>query len=292
MKLRTLTGLALALLLSPSPSLFAQSRDDARPRDLQRLEEDLANLDAELGALEPGTDADRFRERAEEIREETIYLKVKVRHHQRTGREGMGISYDEVQDVRRSVADLLEDMDRAFGAATPGRREAARDVVLPVATEIRVRLDHEVSSRTARIEDRIEVSVQTPVQHDGRVALAAGTRIRGIVREVEPAQRPSKGGRLVLEFDSVWVERERLDMRGKVAAVGAPPADRNKKAGIGAVVGGILGGILGGKDGAVIGAILGGGGTVVAGKGEDVTLPAGTELTIRLERALTLPATR
>lgn len=290
MRMRSLLGLLLAVTLCPSPSAFAQSRDDARPRDLQRLEEDLANLDAQLAELETGPDADRFQERAEEIREETIYLKVKVRNHQRAGREGMGISYDEVQDVRRRVSALLDDMDRAFGATAT--RGGTRELVLPIGTEIRVRLDHEVSSRTARIEDRIEVSVQRPLQHEGRLALAAGTRMRGIVREVEPAQRPSRGGRLVLEFDALYFDRERFDMRGKVAAVGAPPEDRNKKAGIGAVVGGILGGILGGKDGAVIGAILGGGGTVVAGKGEDVTLPAGTELTIRLERALTLPAPR
>lgn len=286
MRLRSLFGLLLAVALCPSPFAFAQSRDDARPRDLQRLEEALANLDAQLAVLEQSPDADRFHERAEEIREETIYLKVKVRHHQRAGRDGMGITYDEVQDVQRRVSDLLDDMDRAFGATAA--RGDRRELVLPAGTEIRVRLDHEVSSRTARIEDRIEVSVQRPLQHEGRLALAAGTRIRGIVREVEPAQRPSRGGRLVLEFDALYVDRERLDMRGRVAAVGAPPEDRNKKAGIGAVIGGILGGILGGKDGVVIGAILGGGGAVVAGKGEDVTLPVGTELTVRLERPLTL----
>ncbi|MCM2255347.1 MAG: hypothetical protein NDJ94_06705 [Vicinamibacteria bacterium] len=291
MCLRSLFGLLLAVALFPSAAAFAQSRDDARPRDLQRLEEDLANLDAQLAVMEQGPDADRFRARAEEIREETIYLKVKARNHQRSGRDGTGLGYDEVQDVRGQVADLLVDIDEAFGTPDAGR-STGRPIVLPAGTQIQVRLDHEVSSLTARMEDRIEASVQQPLREGGLLVISAGTRIRGIVREVEPAQRPSKSGRLVLEFDAFYLDRERLDMRGTVAAVGGPAEDRAKKAGIGAVVGGILGGILGGSEGAVVGAILGGGGAVVASKGEDVTLPAGTELTVRLERPLTLPAQR
>lgn len=292
MNTRPLFAALLTLALVPPSAALGQARDDARPRDLQRLEEDLVNLDEQLAALEPSdADADRFRQRAEEIREETIFLKVKMRRHQRTGREGTGLSYDEVDDVRRATADLLADIDRAFGARDE-RRSGPREVILREGTEIYVRLDHAVSSRTARREDRIEASVQRPLREDGRLVLSAGTRIRGIVREVEPAQRPSKSGRLVLEFDALYADRTRLDMRGRVAAVGSSDDDRAKKAGIGAVIGGILGGILGGSDGAVAGIILGGGGAVVASKGEDVLLPAGTVLTVRLERALRMAVER
>jgi hypothetical protein len=59
-----------------------------------------------------------------------------------------------------------------------------------------------------------------------------------------------------------------------------------RNAGLGAVAGGVLGAVLDGAKGAVVGAILGGGGAVVATSGKDVELPAGTLLTLRLERPL------
>jgi hypothetical protein len=60
------------------------------------------------------------------------------------------------------------------------------------------------------------------------------------------------------------------------------------KAGLGALVGGVLGAVVDGGKGAIIGAVLGGGGAVVASKGEEVDLPAGTVLTLRLEEAVTI----
>ena len=64
----------------------------------------------------------------------------------------------------------------------------------------------------------------------------------------------------------------------------APPVkERAKREG---VVGGVLGGILGGKKGAIAGILVGGGGAVAATKGDDVELPAGNVLTVRLERPL------
>jgi hypothetical protein len=52
------------------------------------------------------------------------------------------------------------------------------------------------------------------------------------------------------------------------------------------VLGGVLGSIIGGTEGAVIGAILGVGGGIVATKGEDVSLPVGTLVTLQLDRPL------
>ena len=46
--------------------------------------------------------------------------------------------------------------------------------------------------------------------------------------------------------------------------------------GAGSAVGAIIGGIIGGVKGALLGVLIGGGGTMVATEGKDVTLPAGT----------------
>jgi hypothetical protein len=270
---------ALLTLLCVAPPTPAQSRDEASLDDLQSLQDDLANLDGELEGLEPGDPkTDEFRRRAEQIREETVYLKVKVQHHQRDGGSGTGLSYDEVSRVRRMVDDLRDDIDRAFGAEE-------RELRLEEGTSIEVRLTHGLSSRTARREDPVDATVAEPVRAGGDLALPAGTQMRGVVTHVEHAQRPSKAGRLEIEFDSVFLDRTRFDMRGRVAEIQESGA-RAEKAGIGAVIGGVLGGLLGGKKGAIAGILIGGGGAVVATEGEDVELPAGTVLTVRLERPL------
>jgi hypothetical protein len=179
------------------------------------------------------------------------------------------------------VDDLRDDIDRAFDGGSREQR-------LPEGTSIEVRLSHSLSSRVARREDRVEAVVAQPVRADGVLALPAGTPVRGVVTRVEAAERPSKPGRIEIEFDAVYLDDTRVDMRGRVAEI-RESGGAAEKAGIGAVIGGVLGGILGGKGGAIAGILMGGGGAVVATKGEDVELPAGTVLTIRLERPLVIP---
>lgn len=278
-------ALILFACLAAAQPVRAQARDEARPRDLQRLQEDLANLDEEMKALEPGdSKAEGYRQRGDEIREEVIYLKVKLRHNQKAGREGTGVLYDELADVQRAIRDLREDIEGAFGGG-------GRELRLAEGIEIQVRLDEPLSSKTARREDRFEASVLRPVRADGVLALPAGSRVRGIVKDVEPAHRPSKEGRLDLDFDSVYLHRSRVDLRAHVVSLGETNDKKETagKAGVGAALGGILGAILGGGKGAVIGGILGGGGAVVGTKGDDVELPAGTVLTVRLDRPLVIP---
>jgi outer membrane lipoprotein SlyB len=87
-----------------------------------------------------------------------------------------------------------------------------------------------------------------------------------------------------LSFDSLRMsDGRRVDIRARVVSLEEEGLDKSK-AGLGALIGGILGAVVDGKQGAVIGGILGGGGTVVASTGDDVELPAGTILTIRLDR--------
>lgn len=276
---------ALATLL-PALAAAAPGRDDARPRDLQRLQQELSNLDEDLQGLdlEPAR-AQAFRERAEEIREDVVYLKVKMRRHQRSHEEGTGVADDEVAEVRQAVLELRRDLRQAA-------RTTSRELRLREGTLILVRLDEALSSATARREDRFEASVFRPVRTEGGVAVPAGARLRGIVRDAQPAERPSREGRLELDFDVLYLDRERLDLRAEVTAVseaGDERLDRGEKAGIGAVLGGILGGVLGGRKGAVLGAVLGGGGAVVGTKGGEVELPEGTIVTVRLTRPLVVP---
>ena len=286
MKKAIALSLAAALALSGQP-LRAQDREEARPRDLQRLQEELRNLDEDLQALDPrGPRTDAFQQRAEDLREEVVALKVKLRHQQQAGGEGTGISYDEVQDLRRAIGELRDDIERVVGRGGP-------DLEIREGSEVLLRLDESLSSRTARREDRFDASVAKPVRGaEGGLALAAGTRVRGIVRDAQPAQRASKGGRLDLDFDVVFLERSRLDLRSHVVAVYDQNDDRldtREKAGLGAVLGGVIGSIIGGRRGAIAGMVIGAGGAVAATKGEEIDLPAGTLVRIRLDRPLIIP---
>ncbi len=262
------------------------SRDEAIPKDLRRLEADMANLEDDLEGLEPGDPkADAFRDRAGEIREDVIYLKVKMRRHQRDGDEGTGVSTGEVEDTRSEIRNLREDIAAAFS-------ESAGDLQVPAATEILVRLEDPLSSRTARREDRFDATVVDPVRVGHSMAIPAGTRIRGVVRDAVPAERPSHPGKLDLDFDRVYLEPARLDMRAHLASMETPERNTAHKAGIGAIIGGIFGSLVDGKRGLIVGALVGGTGAVVATKGDDVELPAGSLLTIRLDEDLVIPASR
>jgi hypothetical protein len=260
--------------------------EEAKPRDIQRLQEDLVNLDEELRQLNtdvPGLEG--FRARAEEIREETIYLKVKMRRHQKAGLEGTGVDRSEIANLRLMIDDLRDDIEQTD-------RGEAREAHVPEGTEILVTLEEALSSKLSRMEDVFETSVYQPVRALDAIAIPAGTRARGTVRYAEAAQRPSRSGRLELDLDWLEIEHTRVDLKGRIVAISAQSErglGTEEKAGIGAVLGGVLGGILGGKKGVLTGVLLGGGGAIVATKGEEVELPAGTILTFRLEREIVVP---
>jgi len=274
--------LGLALVAGVQPAL-AQRSQAATLADIQGVEYDLQNLDDSLAAL--STTHPRYREfqdRADEIRDDVTFLKVQIRRGQRSNPPVLGATKGEVDNLRRSIRTLQSDIDSALD------RRLSGSATLPEGTEMQVRLEQPLSSKTAKVEDRVEASVAVPVVVDGRVVVPAGTRVQGTVTGVQRGERPVKGGKLELRFDSIYLDdRTRKDLRAQVVSV---KDDFNlgggnaKRAGIGAVLGGVIGKVIGGTKGAIIGAVLGGGGALAAGLGEDVELPAGTILALRLER--------
>ena len=288
--MKTLVSLALlsSALTLTAPLSAQTSRGGASTRDLQRLQDSLTNLDESLADLDPEHPrTGEFQERAADIREELVWLKVQMRRHQKTGSTGWGASRADIEEIRQSIADLQGDVDTAL------RRASARpnELTLEEGTEIQVRLEDRLSSATARREDRFEASVAQPVRNRGLVVIPAGTRVLGVVQDVERGERPSRAGRLDLSFHAIYVDdRTRTDMRTRVVQIeqDVDRGDQAKKAGIGAVLGGVLGSMIGGKKGAVIGVLAGGAGGVMAKTGEDAVLPAGTVLTLSLERPLTV----
>jgi hypothetical protein len=90
---------------------------------------------------------------------------------------------------------------------------------------------------------------------------------------------------MTLSFDQVTIRGRNYPMRGTVTQAIESEGIKGEagKIGAGAGVGAIIGGILGGVKGALLGVLIGGGGTIAATEGKDVTLPAGTILRVRLD---------
>ena len=121
-----------------------------------------------------------------------------------------------------------------------------------------------------------------------RVLVPAGSTVRGLVRAVDRASRTDRTGELTLAFEEIVVN-------GRSYAMRANPVDTIKSEGLkgemgkiaaGAGVGGIVGGIIGGVKGAITGILIGAGGTIAATEGNDVELPAGTVMRLRLDEAV------
>jgi len=285
MKRFALILLGLVLLLPAAP-VRADHPGGATARDIRLLQDDLENLDELVAQLDPADSrTSDFRGRERRIQDDVVALRDAMQRHRADNREGYGASKQAVEDLRQEIRTLESDLDRSYASRHP-----SRDMTLGEGSRVQVRLEEPVSSRTARVEASVEATVDYPVRDSsGRTVIPAGSRVVGTVTNVQRAQRPLRGGQLDLTFNSIYLGSTRHDVRGRVVSIDEN-VDRGKtagRAGIGAVLGGVLGGILGGSKGALIGVVIGGTGGVVSSRGEEVELPAGTILTLQLDRPLT-----
>jgi hypothetical protein len=140
------------------------------------------------------------------------------------------------------------------------------------------------------VEDAIRGTLTKPIVVGGATVIPAGAELTGIVVEANESGRVKGRASIVLQFERLVVGSDSHDIRTARITREAESSQRSdiKKGGIGAGVGAIVGGIVGGGKGAAIGAGVGGTGAVLATKGNEVQLPAGTTLTTTLREALTV----
>ncbi|HUR21750.1 MAG TPA: hypothetical protein VMZ90_13120 [Vicinamibacterales bacterium] len=159
---------------------------------------------------------------------------------------------------------------------------------------IGIRLDGPVSTRTARVEDRVTATVSRDVTVAGRTAIAAGVRLEGTVVLVERGGRFKTRPRLGLQFDrAILADGTRVNLTtDTIYREGdSPVPDATARVGTGAVAGAILGGMIGGKKGAVIGSaagVAGGVATVMRSDGGEASLTSGAPLTVRLTEGVAI----
>jgi hypothetical protein len=163
---------------------------------------------------------------------------------------------------------------------------------------IGIRLETNVSSETARVEDKVTARVARDVTVNGHTAVSSGARLEGVVASVERGGKFKERARVGVRFNSLVladgtrlpIETETIFREGE-----SPTREAATKVGASTAIGGVIGAVIGGKKGAAIGATVGaGGGTaaVMAGAAADVVLPAGTALTVRLTEPITVMVQR
>jgi hypothetical protein len=155
---------------------------------------------------------------------------------------------------------------------------------IPAGQEIDVRLQTTLSSETTTVEQRFNSTTVVNLIQNGRVLVPAGSVVRGVISAVDEAGRLDRTGSLTLTFDQMVVNGREIPMAANATQVfqSGGITEELDTAGIGAGLGGIVGGVIGGLEGALIGAAIGAGGAIVATEGENVTLPAGSIIRIRL----------
>jgi hypothetical protein len=184
----------------------------------------------------------------------------------------------------------------APSAASSGRGiPTYREVVIPAGTTLPVELKTAVASDTSQVEDPVRGTLRRPVTIDGVEAIPAGTPVLGHVTEADRSGRVKGRARVAFRFTQLDLpgDEGRLDIRTGTIAREAAATKKKDAAKIGgaAAGGAIIGGIIGGGDGAAKGAAIGGAagtGVVLSTRGEEVRLPSGTSLVVKLAQALTV----
>lgn len=275
---------AVVLLMLPLPAL-AQAQLTAA--DIQRLQDNVFDAAADVSRLRQRDArlAESLERELDDLRDEVIYLKVKLRK--------TGATRAEYSDLRDRIDQLRSQArgEPAPAATTSSRRPAVVDerlraTEIPVGTEFDVRLQSRLNSGTARVEDRFDATTIVPYERNGRLLVPSGSVMRGVVNSVTPASRGvNRKGELTLVFDRFSIDGRTYSIRATVIRALEGEDDTGRVA-AGAGVGAIIGGILGGVRGALAGILIGGGGTVAATEGNEVDLAPGTVLRVRLDAPL------
>ena len=169
--------------------------------------------------------------------------------------------------------------------------------LVPIGTNLKVRLNDTLSSKESRVGDRFTATVVDPSRFDEAT-------VTGHVKSIQKSGKIKGRTSMNLAFDTVelrdgrrgvlhgYVTRVYGEDSGKADEEGGVESGSRtkqsvKRAGIGATVGAIVGGIAGGGKGAAIGLIVGGAGgagSLAVQGSKELKIESGTEMLVRVTR--------
>jgi len=322
--MKILSAAVLALLLvipAAAQTSYGGSQSTVSVSDIQRLQDQVYDAGNDVARLRRSDSslAERLQNQLDDLRDEVVYLKVKLRKEGSVSSADYNEVRDRLQDLRSQARGESSSRagsstwstntgsgsgsgvgigsgtggssNRPYGGTTDSQvenRSSTRRGEIPAGQELDVRLDRELSSGTAQVEDRFTATTVADLYQGNDVLIPAGSTMRGIISSVQKATRTQRKGSLTVAFDQITTRGRTYPIRATVTQALESEGIRGEvgKIGAGAGVGAIIGGILGGAKGALLGVLIGGGGTIAATEGKDVTLPPGTVLRVRLDQPL------
>jgi hypothetical protein len=162
------------------------------------------------------------------------------------------------------------------------------EVVVSADSVIGLKIDTTVHSETSRIEDPVEAHVTRDVRVGSIVAIPAGSRVLGVVSQLERGGKVKTRARFSVRFHTLVLAdgtRTTIQTDFVYREGDAPGQEAASKMGAAAAGGAILGALLGGGKGAAIGGSIGAAGgaaAVMSGDRNPAVLKAGTSVTVRL----------
>jgi hypothetical protein len=193
----------------------------------------------------------------------------------------------------------LAGVSTVASAQTKKRTTTTKRVVplVPVGTDLKVRINDTLSSKESRVGDRFTATVLDPDRFDEAT-------VAGHVSSIKKSGKVKGRTSMNLAFDSItlrdgrrgvlhgFVTRVYGDDSGKADNEGGIESGSRtnqtiKRSGIGAGVGAIIGGIAGGGKGAAIGLIVGGAGgagSLAVQGSKELKIESGTEMLVHVTR--------
>ncbi len=191
-----------------------------------------------------------------------------------------------------AASDVRETVSPAIPVSAPVEY---REVTIPAGTVLPLTLKSTVSSESSHIEDPVHATLRRPIRVQGLTAIPAGAAVIGHVTNAKRSARVKGRAQIGFRFTQLDLPGEGGREAIRTSAVGrvAPGTKKRDAAEIGggAAGGAIVGGILGGGKGAAKGGAIGGAagtGVVLATRGKEVAVRAGTPVSVRLLAPVTL----
>ncbi len=181
----------------------------------------------------------------------------------------------------------------------PAPRTTVVPPIVPVGTNLKIRLNDTLSSRESRAGDRFTATAIDPVRFNEAT-------VHGHIRSIVKSGKVQGRTTMNLSFDSIdlpgappkhgvfhgYVTRVYGSNNARTDEEGGVQSESRgnqtlKRSGIGATAGAIIGGIAGGGKGAAIGLILGGAGgagSIAMNGSKELKLESGTEMLVHVTR--------
>jgi hypothetical protein len=167
-------------------------------------------------------------------------------------------------------------------------------IVVPAGTTLTVKVGQALSSKNSQTGQTFTATLAQPVSVHGKVAIPAGSTIKGTVVAAKAKGKIKGAGQLDLSLNSITVRGSTYNIQTAVLenTVKGKGSRTAKTTGGGAAGGALIGGLAGGGKGAAVGVLAGGALGLAGGAAtgnQQIEIPADSALSFRLSSPLTLP---